>query len=110
MLTSSITIDAPVQLLGTDGLVSISSRNGGSLLRFEDPNPAVMGHSFTTTMTFGSATKIRFGADSSIGDSNITRADQFEFIALGVPAEFEWVVLSSSNANIQVSKKFLKAR
>ena len=60
-LTSSITIDAPVQLVGTDGLVSISSRNGGSLLRFEDPNPAVMGHSFTTTMTFGSATKIRCG-------------------------------------------------
>ncbi len=102
-LTSSITIDAPVQLVGTDGRVSISSVNGGSLLRFEDANPAEMGHSFTTTMTFGSATKIRFGADSSIGASNITRADQFEFIAVGVPVEFEWIVLSSSNANIQVS-------
>ncbi len=102
-LTSSITIDAPVQLVGTDGLVSISSRNGGSLLRFEDANPAEINHSFTTTMTFGSATKIRFGADSSIGLSNITYADQFEFVAIGAPAQFEWIVLSSSNANVQVS-------
>ena len=54
-------------------------------------------------MTFGTATKIRFGADSSIGASNITRADQFQFVAVGVPAEFEWVVLSSSNANVQAS-------
>ncbi len=101
-LTSSITIDAPVQVVGTDGMVSISSVSGGSLLRFEDP-VAVVGHSFTTTMTLGSATKIRFGADSSIGASNITTADQFEFIAVGAPAEFEWIVLSSSNANIQIS-------
>ena len=103
-LTTSITIDAPVQVVGTDGLVSISSRNGGSLIRFQDNAPANVGDSFTTTMTLGSATKIRFGADSSIGASNITTADQFEFIAVGVPAEFEWVVLSSSNANIQVSR------
>ena len=102
-LTSSITIEAPVQVVGTDGLVSISSVNGGSLIRFEDANPAQMGHSFTTTMTFGSATKIRFGADSGIGVSNLNKADQFEFVAVGVPAEFEWVVLSSSNANVLVS-------
>jgi len=102
-LTSSITIEAPVQVVGTDGLVSISSVNGGSLIRFEDANPAQMGHSFTTTMTFGSATKIRFGADSGIGVSNLNKADQFEFLAVGVPAEFEWVVLSSSNANVLVS-------
>ena len=102
-LTTSITIDAPAQVVGTDGLVSISSRNGGSLIRFEDANPAELGHAFTSTMTFGTATKIRFGADSSIGDSNITRADQFQFVALGVPAEFEWVVLSSSNANVEAS-------
>ena len=99
-LTSSITIDAPAQVVGTDGLVSISSRNAGSLIRFQDSNPAELGHAFTSTMTFGSATKIRFGADSSIGVSNITRADQFQFVALGVPAEFEWIVLSSSNANV----------
>ena len=102
-LTTSITIDAPVQVVGTDGLVSISSRNGGSLIRFEDANPAELGHAFTSTMTFGTATKIRFGADSSIGASNITTADQFQFVAVGVPAEFEWVVLSSSNANVQAS-------
>ena len=102
-LTSSITIDAPAQVVGTDGLVSISSRNAGSLIRFQDSNPAELGHAFTSTMTFGSATKIRFGADSSIGVSNITRADQFQFIALGVPAEFEWIVLSSSNANVASS-------
>lgn len=102
-LTTSITIDAPVQVVGTDGLVSISSRNGGSLIRFQDNAPANVGDSFTTTMTLGSATKIRFGADSSIGASNITTADQFQFVAVGVPAEFEWVVLSSSNANVQAS-------
>ncbi|MEN8769437.1 MAG: hypothetical protein ABF269_08020, partial [Candidatus Arcticimaribacter sp.] len=102
-LTSSITIDAPVQLVGTDGGVSISSRNSGSLIRFQDSAPANVGDSFTTTMTFGSATKIRFGADSSIGLSNITYADQFEFVAIGAPAQFEWIVLSSSNANVQVS-------
>ena len=78
-LTASITIDAPVQVVGTDGLVSISSRNGGSLIRFEDANPAELGHAFTSTMTFGAATKIRFGADSGIGVSNITKADQFQF-------------------------------
>ena len=44
-------------MVGTDGLVSISSRNGGSLIRFEDANPAELGHAFTSTMTFGSATK-----------------------------------------------------
>ena len=90
-------------MVGTDGLVSISSRNGGSLIRFQDDAPANVGDSFTTTMTLGSATKIRFGADSSIGASNITTADQFQFVAVGVPAEFEWVVLSSSNANVQAS-------
>ena len=102
-LTASITIEAPVQVVGTDGRVSISSVNGGSLLRFEDANPAEIGHAFTTTMTFGSATKIRIGADSGIGVSNINKADQFQFVALGVPAEFEWTVLSSANANILAS-------
>ena len=99
-LPTPITIAAPVQLVGTDGLVSISSVNGGSLLRFEDANPAEINHSFTTTITFGSPNKIRFGADSSIGVSNITPADRFQFEAINAPVGFEWTVLSSSNASI----------
>ena len=79
-LTSSITIDAPAQVVGTDGLVSISSRNAGSLIRFQDSNPAELGHAFTSTMTFGSVLKIRFGADSSIGVSNITRLINFNLL------------------------------
>ena len=102
-LPTTVTINAPVQLVGTDGLVSISSRDGGRLLRFEDSNPAEINHSFTTSITFASPTKIRFGANSSIGDSNLTTADQFQFEAIGAPAGFQWDVLSSSNASIQAS-------
>ena len=101
-LTTSITIDAPNQRVGSDGNVSISSQNRGSLLRFEDASPAEKDHSFETSISFGSPVKIRFGANSTIGSSNITQADQFEFKAIGVPADFEWIVLSSSYANIQV--------
>ena len=103
-LTTSITIEAPLQLVGTDGLISISSLNAGSLLRFEDSAPAVTGHSFDTSISFASPVKIRIGADSTIGVSNITAIDEFEFTASGaLPANFQWVVVSSSNANIQVS-------
>jgi hypothetical protein len=77
-LTTSITIDAPGQLVGSDGLVSISSRNGGSLLRFEDASPAEAGHSFESSIGFASPVKIRFGANATIGLSNITQADQFQ--------------------------------
>ncbi|MGB1450055.1 MAG: hypothetical protein ACPG8F_09500, partial [Flavobacteriaceae bacterium] len=106
-LPSSITIEAPVQLVGTDGRVSISSVNGGSLLRFEDANPAEINHSFTTTMTFGSPSTIRFGANSSIGVSNITTADRFQFEAVNPPAGFQWMILSSSNASINASGRTL---
>ncbi len=103
-LTTSITIDAPGQLVGSDGLVSISSRNGGSLLRFEDASPAETGHSFESSIGFASPVKIRFGANATIGLSNITQADQFQFTAAGVlPAGFEWIVVSSNFANIVVN-------
>jgi gliding motility-associated-like protein len=103
-LTTSITIDAPGQLVGSDGLVSISSRNGGSLLRFEDASPAEAGHSFESSIGFASPVKIRFGANATIGLSNITQADQFQFTAAGVlPAGFEWIVVSSNFANIVVN-------
>ena len=103
-LTTSITIDAPAQLVGTDNRVIISSENGGSLLRFEDSAPAETGHSFETSISFASPVKIRIGADSTIGLSNITSIDEFEFTASGaLPANFQWVVVSSSDANIQVS-------
>ena len=102
-LPTPLTIDAPVQLVGTDGNVSISAVNSGRLLRFEDATPAEINHSFTTSLTFGSPVSIRFGANSSIGVSNITYADQFRFEAVGAPADFAWIVVSSSNANIQVS-------
>lgn len=101
-LTTSITIAAPVQIVGTDGNVSISSRNNGSLLRFEDSTPAEKDHSFESSINFGSPVKIRFGANNINDESNITQADQFEFKATGVPADFEWIVFSSSYANIEV--------
>ena len=82
-LPTSLTIDAPVQLVGIDGNVSISAVNSGRLLRFEDATPAEINHSFTTSLTFGSPVSIRFGANSSIGVSNITYADQFRFEAVG---------------------------
>ncbi len=102
-LTTSITIEAPLQLVGTDGLVSISSLNAGSLLRFEDDTPAAKDHSFTSTITLARPVKIRFGADSTIGASNITHADQFQFIVPNPPVDFQWIVLSSQYANVQVT-------
>ncbi|MDB2456286.1 gliding motility-associated C-terminal domain-containing protein [Flavobacteriaceae bacterium] len=102
-LPTSITIEAPNQLVGTDGNVFVSSVNGGSLIRFEDSAPAEINHSFENSFTFGSPVKVRFGANSAIGVSNITNADQFQFVARSGSSDFEWIVLSSSYANIQVN-------
>ncbi len=102
-LPTSITIEAPNQLVGTDGNVFVSSVNGGSLIRFEDSAPAEINHSFENSFTFGSPVKVRFGANSAIGVSNITNADQFQFVARSGSSDFEWIVLSTSYANIQVN-------
>ena len=65
-LPTSITIEAPNQLVGTDGNVFVSSVNGGSLIRFEDSAPAEINHSFENSFTFGSPVKVRFGANASV--------------------------------------------
>jgi|SaaInlStandDraft_1057018.scaffolds.fasta_scaffold01363_12 hypothetical protein len=50
-LPTSITIEAPNQLVGSDGNVFVSSVSGGGLIRYEDSYPAEKDHSFENSFT-----------------------------------------------------------
>ena len=107
-LPVTLSVGSLVENGSTDARVF--SENSGSILRFEDSNGVVSGSSYSAALNFSQASNFRFGASNILGNSNINQSDEFVFTPVNPSADFKWIVISSSAADISISGNSLTIR
>ena len=80
----------------------VFAENSGSILRFEDSGDVISGTGYATDLSFSEPSGFRFGANNLLGPSNINQSDRFIITPINPSADFQWIVVSSSAANITV--------
>jgi len=95
----NLALDRPTAI-GIGNQVFLAGENTGAILRFQDERPTVTGEGMDTAMTFSALWPVRFGANNTLGSSNLNQSDLFTFTAVGAGANFQWIVISSTDAII----------
>ncbi|WP_405383593.1 Calx-beta domain-containing protein [Maribacter sp. LLG6340-A2] len=80
--------------------VGVLSENSGSILRFQDANGVTSGTGYSAELQFSEPSNFRFGADNTLGNSNINQSDRFIITPINPSADFKWIVISSAAADI----------
>ncbi|SNR79235.1 Calx-beta domain-containing protein, partial [Maribacter sedimenticola] len=82
--------------------MSVLSENSGSILRFQDANGVISGTGYSAELLFSEPSNFRFGANNTLGNSNINQSDRFIITPINPSADFKWIIISSAAAEITV--------